>query len=221
MSSAAGESIRVASKTPEPRRRHLCAGGDADIRLGIVLLSPGGSGEADRFRHRLVAVLGGGRPVARAVDRRSGFSLGRPRHCAPWRASGPGRERRPFGGRPICSGAGALSACFSDRLVAGRPRHGRGSLRSGFCDSRTSLRTRRALGDHDAHTVWRLCEHRLLASFRIPRCPSWVARRMSGLCRLPACRCAAGLSVRPAARRSAARASDGVADFASACAGTT
>ena len=202
------------AKGSEPRRRHLRAGGDADIRLGIVLLSPGGSGEADRFRHRLVAVLGGGRAVARAVDRRSGFSLGRPRHCAPWRSSGPGRERRPFGGRPIRSGAGALSACFSDRLVADWTRHGRGSLRSGLCDSRTPVRARRTLGNHDAHAVWRFREHRLLASFRIPRCPSWVARRMSGLRRLPARRCIAGLSVRPAARISAARASASVAEFA-------
>ena len=199
MSSAAGETIRVASKTPSRVDHHLCARGDADIRLGIVLLSPGGSGEADRRRHRLVAVLGGGRPVARAVDRRSGFSLGRPRHCTPWRSSGPGRERGPLGGGPVRSGAGALSACFSDRLASGWTRHGRGSLRSGLCHSRTPVRARGTLSNHDAHTVWRFCEHRLLASFRIPRRPSWMARRVSGLCRLPACGRIAGLPVRPAA----------------------
>jgi hypothetical protein len=187
----------------EPRRHHLCAGGDADIRLGIVLLSPGGSGEADCFRHRLVAVLGGGRAIPGAADRRSGFSLGRPRHCAPWRSSGPGRERRPFCGRLIRSRAGAFSASFSDRLGADWARHGRGSLRSGLCDSRPHLWAWRTLGDYDADTVWRLCEHRLLASFRFPRCTFWLARRVPGLCRFPTSRCAAGLSVCPAARISA------------------
>ena len=46
--------------------------------------------------------------------------------------------------------------------------------------------------------------------------PSWVARRLSGLCRLPARRRAAGLFVPAAARTSASRASTGVGEFAPA-----
>ena len=194
MSSTAGDTVRVAVQASQPRPRHLCVGGNADIRLGIVLLSPGGSGEADRRRYRLVAVLGGGRAVARAVGRGSGFSLGRSRHRTKWRSSRPRPERRPFGGRPISPGFGALAACFPDRLASGWPRHGRGSLRSSLCDARTPIRTWRTLSHHHAHTIWRFCEHSLLASLCIPRCPPWVARRMPGLCRFPACGRAAGVS---------------------------
>ena len=216
MSSTAGETIRVASKAPSRARRHLCARGDADIRLGIVLLSAGGSGRSrspPTPAGRCAWVVGGlslGLLTA-GVD----FSVGRPRHCAAWRSSCAGRERRASGGGPIRSGAGALSAGFSGGLAGDRTRHGRGSLRSRLCDSRPPLWPWRTLGDHDADAVRRFCEHGLLASFRLPRCTSGVARRMPGLCRLPDRRCAAGLSVRAAARISAARASAGVAEFAS------
>ena len=96
MSSAADETLRGASKAPialssspySASRRYLPGG---------PLLSSGRSGEADRDRDRLVAVLGGRRPIARAVDRRPGFSFGRSRHCAPWRPSGSRRERCLFG----------------------------------------------------------------------------------------------------------------------------
>ena len=136
----------------------------------------------------MVAVLGGGRAIARAVGRRSGFSLGRPRHCPVWRSSRPRCERRPPGRRPRRSGRGPLSAGVSDCLDAGWAWHGRGSLRSGFCDARSPLWTGRTLGNNNAHAVWRFCEHRMLASFRLPRCASWLARRMPCLCRLPDCR---------------------------------
>jgi hypothetical protein len=164
----------------------------------------------------MVAVLGGGRAIARAVGRRSGFSLGRPRHCPVWRSSRPRCERRPPGRRPRRSGRGPLSAGVSDCLDAGWAWHGRGSLRSGFCDARSPLWTGRTLGNNNAHAVWRFCEHRMLASFRLPRCASWLARRMPCLCRLPDCRCVAGLFVRIAARISAARASASLAEFANA-----
>ena len=44
---------------------------------------------------------------------------------------------------------------------------------------------RATLGHHDADPVRRFCQHRLLAALGFPRCTSWLARRVPGLCRLP------------------------------------
>ena len=199
MSSAAGETIRVASKTPS--RVVIIS------VLGVTQIFAWGSS------YYLPAVLA--KPIAADTGWSlswvvGGLSLGLliAGLVSPW----VGRAIARRGGRPVLAvSAGLLAAglsalalahslpAFLTAWLAGWTRHGRGSLRSGLCHSRTPVRARGPLSNHDAYTVWRLCEHRLLASFRIPRRPSWMARRMSGLCRLPACGCIAGLRVRPAA----------------------
>ena len=221
MSSAAGDALRVAPKSPSR--------GVVISVLGVTQIFAWGSS------YYLPAVLA--KPIASDTGWSlswvvGGLSLGLliAGLVSPW----VGRAIARRGGRPVLAvsagllaaglirpGAGAFSACFSDRLVADWTRHGRGSLRSGLCHSRTPVRARGTLGNHDAHAVWRLREHRLLASFRIPRCPSWMARRVSGLRRLPARGCVPGLSVRSAARISAGSASVSVAEFAIARASTS
>ena len=199
MSSAAGETIRVASKTPS-RVVVISV-------LGVTQIFAWGSS------YYLPAVLA--KPIASDTGWSlswvvGGLSLGLliAGLVSPW----VGRAIARRGGRPVLAvSAGLLAAGLSALALAhSLPAFliawsliglgmGAGLYDPAFATLGRLYGHGGTLGNHDAHTVWRLCEHRLLASFRIPRCPSWVARRMSGLRRLPARRCTAGLSVRPAA----------------------
>ena len=221
MSSAAGDALRIAPKSPS-RAVVISV-------LGVTQIFAWGSS------YYLPAVLA--KPIASDTGWSlswvvGGLSLGLliAGLVSPWVGRAIGRS----GGRPVLAvsagllAAGLLALALARSLTAFLiawsligTRHGRGSLQSSLCHSRTPVRARGALGNHDAHTVWRLREHRLLASFRIPRCPPWMARRMSGVRRLPACRCIAGLFICPAARTSASRASAAVRDFTEARAGNT
>ena len=199
MSSAASETIRVASKAPS---RVIIIS-----VLGVTQIFAWGSS------YYLPAVLA--KPIA--VDTGwslswvvGGLSLGllTAGLVSPW----VGRAIAHRGGRPVLAvSAGLLAAGLSALALAhSLPAFltawlligfgmGAGLYDPAFCHPRTPVRARGTLSNHYAHAVWRLCEHRLLASFSIPRRASWMARRMSGLCRLPACDCIAGLRVRPAA----------------------
>ena len=77
-----GKSTRPCDRRHDPR-------GDADPRLGLVLLSPGGSGAADRPRYRLAVRLGCRGIVPRPADGRPRIAARRRQHSAPRRASGP------------------------------------------------------------------------------------------------------------------------------------
>jgi MFS family permease len=164
VSSAAGDALRVAPKSPS-RVVVISV-------LGVTQIFAWGSS------YYLPAVLA--KPIASDTGWSlswvvGGLSLGLliASLVSPW----VGRAIARRGGRPVLAVSAALLAVGLSALALAQSLPafliawsliglgmGGGSLRSGLCDSRTPVRAWGALGNHDAHTIWRLREYRLLAS---------------------------------------------------------